>query len=406
MLRRGIEGPLKTALADTPVVLLTGARQAGKSTLAQTLVPEDRYLTLDDATVLAAAQIDPAAFISRYAGGMVVIDEVQRVPDLLLAIKASVDRDRRPGRFLLTGSSNIWFVPRVADSLVGRMEILTLWPLSQGEIMERREGFLEAIRRARLPGNPTVITVEEMAARIVRGGYPAVYSWSERRRAAWLRSYVTGVLERDVRELTSVEAIAALPRLVTLLATRVATLVNLADVSRTAGIAHTTLQRYMAVLERTFLIHQIPGWGTKLGARVLKSAKFVFADTGLAMALLHLATERLPQEPISGPVLENFVIMELRKQASWQEEHIRLYHFRTPKGIEVDVVVELEGNEVIGIEVTRSQTVTGEDFRGLNELARIAGRRFRAGVILYLGRKVVSFGKNLHAIPLAALWEW
>jgi predicted AAA+ superfamily ATPase len=245
-----------------------------------------------------------------------------------------------------------------------------------------------------------------MAERIVRGGYPAVYAWPERRRATWLRSYVTGVLERDVRELTTAEALAALPRLVTLLATRVATLVNLADVSRTTGIPHTSLQRYMALLERTFLIHQIPGWGLKLGPRVLKTPKLVFADTGLAAALMRLGSSRLPGEPLSGPLLENFVIMELRKQVSWHEEQPALYHFRTPKGIEVDVVAEFEEGEVIGVEVTRSQTVTGADFRGLHELATLAGKRFRAGLVLYLGRRVVPFGPKLAAVPMPALWEW
>jgi predicted AAA+ superfamily ATPase len=286
------------------------------------------------------------------------------------------------------------------------MEILTLWPLSQGEIEERREGFLDVIRRARLPTDPPTITPAEMAARIVRGGYPAVYTWPERRRATWLRSYVTGVLERDVRELTSIEAIAALPRLVTLLATRAATLVNLADISRTTGIPHTTLQRHMALLERTFLIHQIPGWGVKLGVRVLKSAKLVFADTGLATALLRLNSVRLPTEPIFGPLLENFVIMELSKQASWHEAQPELYHFRTPKGVEVDVLAEFEDGDIVGLEVTQRQTVTGEDFRGLNELKKLAGRRFRAGAIIYLGRRVVPFGKNLYAVPMAALWAW
>jgi predicted AAA+ superfamily ATPase len=204
-----------------------------------------------------APPADPVAFVNRQEG-LVVIDEIQRVPELLLAIKASVDRNWRPGRFLLTGSANIRFVLGVADSLVGRMEILTLWPLSQGEITERREGFLGAIRRERLPASPTPVTIEEIAERLVRGGYPAVYTWPERRRAAWLRSYVIGVLERDVRELTSVEAIAALPRLLTLLATRVSTLVNLADISRSTGIPHSTLQRYMALLERIFLIRHTP----------------------------------------------------------------------------------------------------------------------------------------------------
>lgn len=405
MLRRGIEGWLKQALADTPVVLLTGARQVGKSTLARTLVPEDRYYTLDDTTLLAAAQADPTAFVSRH-DRTVVIDEIQRVPELLLAIKASVDRDRRPGRFLLTGSAKIQFVPRVAESLVGRMEILTLWPFSQGEIVRRREGFLEAIRQKRLPGNPTPVTSEETAERVVRGGYPAVYTWAERRRAAWLRSYVTGVLERDIPELTTIEALAALPRLVALLATRAATLVNLADISRSVGIPHTTLQRYMALLDRTFLIHQVPAWGMKLGSRVVKAGKLLFADTGLATALLHLSAARLPKEPIGGPMLENFVIMELRKQVSWHEAQPQLYHFRTPKGLEVDAVVEGEAGEIFGIEVTQSQTVRGEDFRGLHELAKLAGRRFRVGVILYLGHKVVPFGNNLYAVPMAALWEW
>jgi len=405
VLRRGIERALKAALADTPVVLLTGARQVGKSTLAQTLVPEDRYYTLDDTTLLAAAQADPTAFVGRH-DRTIVIDEIQRVPDLLLAIKASVDRDRRPGRFLLTGSAKIQFVPRVAESLVGRMEILTLWPFSQGEIVGRREGFLEAICQKRLPGNPTPLPVEEMAARIVRGGYPPVYTWAERRRAAWLRSYVTGVLERDIRELTTIEALADLPRLIALLATRVATLVNLADISRSVGIPHTTLQRYMALLERTFLVHQVPAWGMKLGSRVVKAGKLLFADTGLATALLHLSAVRVPKEPIGGPMLENFVIMELWKQASWLAEWPRIYHFRTPKGLEVDAVVEGEAGEILGIEVTQSQTVRGEDFRGLHELARLAGRRFRIGVILYLGRKVVPFGNNFYAVPMAALWEW
>ena len=405
MLRRGIEGSLKKALADTPVALLVGARQVGKSTLAQALVPEERYLTLDDATLLAAAQADPTAFVARQEG-LVVIDEVQRVPDLLLAIKASVDRNRRPGRFLLTGSANIRLVPRVAGALVGRMEILTLWPLSQGEMEERGEGFLDAVRRARLPGDPPALTAAEVAGRIVRGGYPGVYAWAERRRSTWLRSYVTGVLERDVRELTTMEAIATLPRLLALLATRLATLVSLADVSRTTGIPHSTLQRHMALLERTFLIHQIPGWGVKLGARVLKSPKLVFSDTGLATSVLRLSSSRLRQEQIFGPALENFVIMELAKQASWHEEQPTLYHFRTPKGIEVDVVLEFDGGEILGVEVTRSQTLTGDDFRGLHELAKITGKRFRAGVILYLGRRVVPFGKNLFAVPLSALWEW
>jgi predicted AAA+ superfamily ATPase len=405
MLKRRVLARLEESLADTPVVLLKGARQVGKSTLVQMLVSEDQYLTLDDATLLAAAQTDPVAFIHR-ARGRLVIDEIQRAPGLLLAIKAVVDRDRSPGRFLLTGSADLRLVPRVADALVGRMDILTLWPLSEGEIAGTGGRFFDAIRGDRLPCDPPAVSVAELMGRVVRGGFPAVYTWPARRRAAWLRSYVTAVLERDIRELTSVEALAAMPRLVELLATRVAGLVNLADISRTTGIPHTTLQRYMALLERTFLVHHVPGWGTRLGARVLKSPKLLLTDSGLAAALLHLDAARLASEPIAGPLIENFVIMEVRKQASWHDEQPTLYHFRTTKGVEVDLVVELEGGDVVGIEVTRSQTVTGSDFRGLHELARIVGRRFRAGLVLYLGRRVVPFGRRLHAVPMSALWDW
>jgi predicted AAA+ superfamily ATPase len=214
------------------------------------------------------------------------------------------------------------------------MEILTLWPLSQGEIEGHREGFLDSMRRGRLPDDPPPVGMDEMAERVVRGGLPAVHDWPERRRAAWLRSYVMAVLDRDVRELASIEALAMLPRLVTLLATRVGTLVNLADIARTLGVPHSTLQRHMALLVRTYLIRPVPGWGTRLGARVLKSGKLLFADTGLATALLRLTAARLPAETVCGPMLENFVIMELAKQVSWHEEQPELYHFRTPKGHE------------------------------------------------------------------------
>ena len=404
MYKRHLEGPLREALADTPVVLLMGARQVGKSTLAQTLVPADRYLTLDDATVLAAAEADPAAFVEQF-DALTVIDEVQRAPKLLLEIKASVDRRRRPGRFLLTGSANVLTGPKVAESLAGRMEILYMWPLSQGEIARRPEGFIDALRRERLPAAPAPIERHELIDRALRGGYPDALNRSEPRRLSWLRSYITSVLARDVRDLANIDSLTALPRLLALLASRAAGLLNLADISRTAGIPYTSLQRHLALLEKTFLVHQIDAWATNLGARVLKSAKLLLVDSGLAAALLDLRRSQLANHPMFGHLVENFVLMELRKQCSWHAEQPTLYHFRTPKGAEVDAVLEIQ-DQVFGIEIKGTGTVTGDDFRGLRILADIAGKRFRRGVVLHLGQRVVPFGAHLHAVPLSALWEW
>jgi len=405
MIRRHLLAALDTALRDTPVALLVGPRQAGKSTLARTLVPPDRYVTLDDATILAAAQRDPAGFLAPF-DELTVIDEVQRVPDLLLAVKLAVDRHRRPGRFLLTGSANVLLVPRVADSLAGRMEILTLYPLSQGEIQGKQERFLDAVFGDRLPKTPSAPHRTDMVRRILRGGYPEVYARSETRRRRWFTSYITAVLQRDVRDLAHIEKLSALPNLLSLLAARTAGLLNLADVGRGTGLPYATLQRYLALLQTTFLVQPIPAWATNLGSRVTKAPKVALIDTGLAGALLHLTEARLPSEPVPwGGLLENFAVLELLKQASWRADNPRLFHFRTPKGAEVDVVLERDGH-VVGIEIRAAHTVTADDFRGLRVLAELAGRRFHRGLVLYLGGQAVAFGPQLHAVPFTAVWEW
>lgn len=405
MIRRHIAGALDTALRDTPVVLLVGPRQAGKSTLAQARVPPARYVTLDDATTLAAAQRDPAGFLASF-DELTVIDEVQRVPELLLALKVVVDRRRRPGSFLLTGSANVLAVPRVADSLAGRMELLTLYPLSQGEIHGRRERFLDAVLGDRLPKAPSAPSHADVVRRILRGGYPDAYRRAEGRRRRWFASYTTAVLQRDVRDLAHIEKLTAMPNLLALLAARTAGLLNLADVGRGTGLPYATLHRYMALLQTTFLVRLIPAWATNLGSRVTKAPKVAFLDTGLAGALLRVTETRLPHEPtLWGALLENFVGAELLKQASWHRDAPEIHHFRTPQGAEVDLVLERNGR-VVGVEVRASQTVTGADFRGLNALAELAGRRFHRGLVVYLGGHTVAFGQNVHAVPLTALWEW
>ena len=410
MIRRNISTALQEALGDNPVVLLHGARQTGKSTLAQWLASGEhpaRYLTLDDAAVLAAARGDPAGFIAGLEGP-VVLDEIQRAPDLFLAIKAAVDRDRGPGRFLLTGSANVMLLPQLSESLAGRMEVLTLWPLSQGEIEGVKEGFIDAVFSDSLPVKiKNQENLSELIARLLRGGYPVVHGRiSEARQKAWFGSYVTTILQRDVRDLANIEGITALPRLLSLLAARATSLLNLSELSRSIAMPQTTLKRYLALLEATFLIQTRPAWSSNLGKRLVKAPKLVLCDTGLMSHLLGSSKKQLTADTnLLGPLMENFVVMELQKQAAWSQVQPRLFHFRTQTGQEVDLVLEDSAGHVVGIEVKVAATVSTQDFKGLRALAELTGRRFHRGVVLYTGTESVPFGPRLHALPVSALWN-
>jgi predicted AAA+ superfamily ATPase len=396
-------------LADRPVVLLNGARQVGKSTLVQSLTDGDQaqYLTLDDATVLAAASGDPAGFVAGLQGP-VILDEVQRAPELFLALKASVDRDRRPGRFLLTGSANVYVLPRVSESLAGRMEILTLWPLSQGEIEGVVEGFVDALFAKTFPV-PRGGTLDrgELFERMLRGGFPEMVDKpSESRRRAWFNSYTTSILQRDVRDLTQIEDLAALPRLLSLLAARATTLLNYSELSRSSGIPASTLKRYFALLEATFLALTLPAWSTNLSKRLVKSPKLLLNDTGLLASSLGLSPERLEEDSrLAGPLLENFVLQEVRKQVSWSQIQPSLFHYRTQTGQEVDLLLEDPSGRVAGVEVKMGSTVQEKDVRALRDLAEALGPRFVRGVLLYTGERAVPFSEKILALPVQALWR-
>jgi predicted AAA+ superfamily ATPase len=406
VISRHITPSLLEALSDTPVVFLNGARQTGKSFLARWLAATAhpaRYLTLDEVAVLAAAQSDPTGFIAGL-DGPVVLDEVQRVPKLFLAIKAQVDRDRRPGRFLLTGSADVLLLPELADSLAGRMEVLTLHPLSQGEIEGRPEGFIGAVFAAQLPGlTAGSESGPALCDRIRIGGYPEMQTRTlPRRRAAWFSSYLNTILSRDLRDLARIEGLAALPRLLSLLAARATSLLNFAELSRTAGLPQTTLKRYLSLLETAFLVSYLPAWSSNLGKRLVKAPKLMLNDTGL---LVHLLGMDLSPGPQLGPVLENFVAAELRKQAAWSSPPVRLFHFRTQTGREVDLVLEDRAGRVVGIEVKATATPGAEDFKGLRALAEELGERFHRGIVLYTGAEDIPFGADLCALPVESVWR-
>ncbi len=408
MYTRNIEPELREALADTPVILLNGARQTGKSTLVTRLAEQMRasYATLDDATTLAAATSDPIGFL-KGLGQTVAIDEAQKAPALFPAIKMLVDADRRPGRFLLTGSADVQMLPKVSESLAGRMQIITLWPLSQGELFGRKEHFIDRVFKSEMPRLIEADSNDLMAC-VSKGGYPEAVQRAEgKRRDAWYGAYITAILQRDVRDLANIEGLTEMPRLLSLLATRVGGLLNMSELSRTSGIPHTTLKRYLALLEASFLMQPLPAWHTHLGKRLVKSAKIHLVDTGLAAHLSGHPRSRLATDPtFFGHLLESFVVGELRKQATWSETRVGIYHYRTATGQEVDVVLENgAAGSLVGIEVKASATVTKKDFSGLHTLAEDAGDRFKQGVILYTGEQTVSFGKNMVAFPISSLWR-
>jgi predicted AAA+ superfamily ATPase len=410
MFKRSIEERVQEAVGHSRVVLINGPRQVGKTTLVRELIDfgqEATYVTFDDIVSLSFAQRDPAGFVGQF-GGTTIIDEIQRAPELFLPIKAAVDRSKKPGSFVLTGSANVFALPRLADSLAGRMQIITLWPLSQGEIDGVKENFIDWVFREEV-SLPRSLGGDrkEVIARAIRGGYPeALDRKTERLRRQWLDAYVTTLINRDVREIGNIRDLKDFPVLLNALAIKSGTLLNLSDISRTVGIPHETLRRYMALLAALWLVVELPAWPSNLGRRLLRTPKITMNDTGLLAGLLNLDQRRLSREPVYlGQLLESFAVMELRKQMGWNETQVGIFHFKDQKGAEVDIVLESASGEIVGIEVKSAATPRAEDFSGLRYLQSSVGERFRRGVLLHTGDKASSLSKVLHALPISALWK-
>jgi predicted AAA+ superfamily ATPase len=408
MFERHLRARVEQLLSVMPAVFLQGARQVGKTTLAKQLVEAGLlrdYVSLDDPFTLAAAQRDAIGFVRALPVG-VVIDEVQRAPELMLPLKMRIDEGRTEGMFLLTGSANPLALPQVADALVGRMGITTLMPLSQGEIEGVRERWLEHIFAEQWTIR-TYPAPDDLPQRLIRGGYPeAVRRADPLARREWLLAYIDTLIARDVRDLAEVERLNALPQLLKLLAANPCQVLNIASLSRELGIAQATLNRYLSLFEALFLVLRIPAWYANIGKRLLKSPKILLNDTGLIAVLLSLDEGRLLQEPVLfGKLLENFVGVELLKQIHFQGARIGLLHFRTDKGAEVDFVLENERGQLVGVEVKAGATVSADDFRGLRALQQAAGERFVRGVVLYRGEHSLPFGERLWAMPISALWS-
>jgi hypothetical protein len=379
---RWIEPRITEALLDTPVVLLAGPRQAGKTTLVRQIAEQQglRYLTLDDALTLLSAREDPVGMIRSL--DRAVIDEIQRAPQLLLAIKKSVDEDRRPGRFLLTGSANLMALPTVADSLAGRMETLSLLPLSQSEIESNSANWIDRAFTGQLLQVDKPALGSELTERVLRGGYPeAISRSSSRRRVAWARQYIDAIIQRDVRDVAGIDKIDQLPRFLRVLALTAGQMCNYTKLAGQVGLDSKTAARYISVFEQMYLLKRVDVWARNRLNRVVKTPKLQFLDSGLLAALLGLNTEELNQDRMRlGSLLESFVFSELLKHISTANDDYRLMYYRDADKFEVDVVIENTAGQIIGVEVKAAASIKESDLRGLKKLASLAGNQFKMGV--------------------------
>lgn len=405
---RGVANVVVEAMGAARVVALLGARQAGKSTLAQVLaadrLPAD-YLTLDDEPVRSLAAGDPAGFVAGLTR-TAVIDEVQRVPELLFAIKSRVDRDNAPGQFLLTGSANLRRIPTVSDALPGRVDYVPLWPLTQGEIAGRAETFLDGLFGGEIPRTVDApVGRGEYAEALVAGGFPEARLRPGKERSRFFDSYVTSIVERDVADTSRVHDPTAVGTLLRLVAARSGSLARYDALAREAGVDGKTAKSHIDVLERLFLVRIRRPWHVNLGQRQVKAPKLYVADPGLLAGLVGADASRVREDDgFAGALFETFVATELERQASWSPEPLTFWHYRDGDR-EVDVIVERPSGEIVGIEVKASATVRARDFRGLAHLRQRIGRRLVTGVVLHAGDQTLPFGERLWALPLKALWS-
>lgn len=416
-LERHITPRIKEALKFSPIVFLNGARQTGKSTLVQAIAKElisgdepAPYVTLDRPVLLASASSAPEAFLTGYHGRPVIIDEVQLAPELFRALKIVVDEARTKdsgsasGRYLLTGSANILALPKLADALVGRMAILTLYPFTAAEATYSISGGVERLLRLDFKNvNDRGLSLMDA---IKRGTFPEIVEASIEDRRTWFDGYITSILQRDVRQISELEKISLLPYLLSVLATRVGGLMNDSDIAREVGLNAVTGRSYRGILKLMFLTLDVKPWHRNVGKRLVKAAKGYLIDTNLICHLLDYNIDDIvsARPEFFGSLVENFVATELLKQLSNSDIKAELYHFRTSDGVEVDFILERPDGSVLAIEVKRAETVSMGDFKGIKVFQELAGKDFIGGIVLYSGKDVAPFGNNLWAVPFSVLW--
>ena len=404
---RNSEHSIRVALTDTPVVSINGPRQSGKTTLAKKLANADwTFLSLDDQNTIRSARDDPIGFIKGL--NRAIIDEVQRVPELMYAVKYSVDNDDRPGRFLLTGSAQIQRLPYVKESLAGRMEIVPLYPLSPSEICNSGiPSFLSLLFEGEAPNNGEFITGNDPIDIVVTGGFPRVLSKSnESRKNKWLSTYVDSLLEKDATDVRAFESADGLSLLAKVIAQYSGQLTNFSEIAKNTKTSAKTVSRHIRLLEQIFVVGLLQPWFRNGLNRLVKTPKLHFIDSGLLNTLKGCSSKRIERDrSLFGSILESFVYSELLKQVSWSESSISMYHYRDKDQAEIDFVLESNAGYIVGIEVKASSTVKSNDFRGLRKLLTIEPENFKIGVVLYDGTQILPFGDRMFAVPISAMWQ-
>lgn len=405
---RFIQPRVEESLKDSPVVLIHGPRRCGKTTLARHLSEKHGhvYLSFDDEGVLEAAREDPVGFVADLPE-RVILDEVQRIPELFTSIKLVVDRERTPGRFILTGSANVLLLPKLSDSLAGRMAIIRLHPLARCELLGRKSRFLERLSTVGFEWRRMERLGDGIAEVVAAGGYPeALARPTDARRKAWNRDYIETIVQRDILDMARIRGLDVLPDLLTAAAAETAQIFNLADLAAPFSFSRPTIGEYVTLLERIFLIHRLRSWHSNALGRLVKSPKLHIGDTGLACTLLDLTADDLRADRTRcGHLLETFIVQEIRRQAGWSARPPRLGHYRDRDGAEVDLVLEFGPNRVAAVEIKLSATVRAKDFRGIKKIQSAVGERFVRGVVLYDGEDVLPFGENLKAVPIGCVWD-
>jgi predicted AAA+ superfamily ATPase len=403
--RRFAEDALTEDLQDSPAVLVVGPRQSGKTTLVKKVAAGIDYLTLDDPETCESARVDPVRFVRGLDS--VVIDEIQRAPGLLPVIKRSIDEDRRPGRFLLTGSANVMTLPGVSESLAGRLALVTLLPLSRAEILGRPPKFIEACFAGEPPAPAERLGGNDLVRAAVLGGYPDAHRRGESGRARrWCMNYVQTIMQRDVRDISHIQKLAEMPQLLNVLAHHSGNLFNATEVGRDLRLHHTTIDTYTTILEQIFLVKRVQPWFRNELKRVVSTPKLHFLDTGLLAAMRDISENTIARDRRhAGVIFETFAYAELRKQAAWIDWQVSIYHYRDKDKVEIDFILENANREVVGVEVKASASAANDDFKGLRKLRDATGTDFKAGILLHDGERTLPFGDRLFAAPFSTLWS-
>ena len=409
LFKRLIEHKIYTALQDTPVVYVMGPRQSGKTTIVKNIVSNDwLYITFDDATQLNLVKSDPIGYIRNLPEKKsIVLDEVQRLPELFVSIKQSVDECRTPGRFLLTGSANALLLPKLSDSLAGRMETISLTTLSEYEILDRPPLFLNILLSGEVPTTKEIRIRNHLIQRIVSGCFPEpLQRDTETRIQSWYKSYIQTLIQKDIRDLGHIEHHNDMLKLLSILSLYSGKLINFSEIGEKVGMDRNTVKKYMALLEQLFLIDTLQPWHTNAYKRLIKTPKLHIIDTGIICATRGLNKDKLISHPeLFGTLLETFVYNELKKQSNFMDENLTFSHYRDKDQVEIDIIIENAFDEIIAIEVKSTATITLKDLTGLKKLRDLTKERFKIGIILYDGDHTTAFGENLYAVPISALWS-